>query len=34
MKEELENKNMAIIHKDRSLNCLDLSFLKHIDLLK
>ncbi len=27
-----EQKNKATIHKDNSLNRLDLSFLKHIDL--
>ena len=31
-KEELETKNKAIIHKDNSLNRLDLSFIKHIEL--
>ena len=30
--EEIEIKNNAIIHKDKSLNRLDLSFLKHIEL--
>lgn len=30
--EKLEIKNNAIIHKDNSLNRLDLSFLKHIEL--
>ena len=29
---EVEIKNNAIIHKDNSLNRLDLSFLKHIEL--
>ena len=29
---EIELKNNAIIHKDNSLNRLDLSFLKHIEL--
>ena len=29
---EIELKNSAIIHKDKSLNRLDLSFLKHIEL--
>ena len=29
---EIELKNNAIIHKDKSLNRLDLSFLKHIEL--
>lgn len=29
---EIEFKNNAIIHKDKSLNRLDLSFLKHIEL--
>lgn len=29
---EIEFKNSAIIHKDKSLNRLDLSFLKHIEL--
>lgn len=29
---EIEIKNNAIIHKDNSLNRLDLSFLKHIEL--
>ncbi len=29
---DIEMKNNAIIHKDKSLNRLDLSFLKHIDL--
>ena len=31
-KEEIEQKNNAIIHKDASLNRLDVSFLKHIEL--
>ena len=31
-KNEIEFKNSAIIHKDKSLNRLDLSFLKHIEL--
>ncbi len=31
-KDEIELKNNAIIHKDNSLNRLDLSFLKHIKL--
>lgn len=31
-KDEVELKNSAIIHKDNSLNRLDLSFLKHIEL--
>lgn len=31
-KEELETKNKAIVHKDNSLNRLDLSFIKHIEL--
>ena len=31
-KDEIELKNSAIIHKDNSLNRLDLSFLKHIEL--
>lgn len=31
-KEELETKNKVIIHKDNSLNRLDLSFIKHIEL--
>lgn len=31
-KDEIELKNNAIIHKDNSLNRLDLSFLKHIEL--
>lgn len=31
-KNEIELKNNAIIHKDNSLNRLDLSFLKHIEL--
>ena len=31
-KEELQTKNNAIIHKDNSLNRLDLSFIKHIEL--
>ena len=30
--DEIELKNNAIIHKDNSLNRLDLSFLKHIEL--
>ncbi len=30
--DEIEIKNNAIIHKDKSLNRLDLSFLKHIEL--
>ncbi len=29
---EIEIKNNSIIHKDKSLNRLDLSFLKHIEL--
>lgn len=29
---EIEEKNSAIIHKDNSLNRLDLSFIKHIEL--
>lgn len=29
---EIDIKNNAIIHKDKSLNRLDLSFLKHIEL--
>ncbi len=29
---EIEEKNLVIIHKDNSLNRLDLSFLKHIEL--
>ena len=29
---KIELKNHAIIHKDNSLNRLDLSFLKHIEL--
>ena len=29
---EIELKNNAIIHKDKSLNRLDLSFIKHIEL--
>lgn len=29
---EINIKNSAIIHKDKSLNRLDLSFLKHIEL--
>ena len=33
MKEdEIKLKNNAILHKDNSLNRLDLSFLKHIEL--
>lgn len=31
-KNKIEEKNSAIIHKDNSLNRLDLSFLKHIEL--
>ena len=31
-KNKIEEKNNAIIHKDNSLNRLDLSFLKHIEL--
>lgn len=31
-KDEIELKNSAIIHKDNSLNRLDLSFFKHIEL--
>lgn len=30
--EEFETRNNAIIHKDKSLNRLDLSFIKHIEL--
>lgn len=30
--EEIETKNKAIVHKDNSLNRLDLSFIKHIEL--
>ena len=30
--DEIEIKNNAIIHKDKSLNRLDLSFFKHIEL--
>lgn len=30
-KDEIELKNNAIMHKDNSLNRLDLSFLKHIE---
>ena len=33
-KNEIEFKNSAIIHKDKSLNRLDLSFLKHIELIE
>lgn len=29
---DIENKNNTIIHKDKSLNRLDLSFLKHIEI--
>ena len=32
IEKELELKNDALIHKDKSLNRLDLSFLKHIEL--
>lgn len=32
VKNNIEIKNNAIIHKDKSLNRLDLSFLKHIQL--
>lgn len=32
MNDEIELKNRAVIHKDKSLNRLDLSFLKHIEL--
>lgn len=31
-KKNQEQKNEAMIHKDNSLNRLDLSFIKHIDL--
>ncbi len=31
-KDEVKEKNNAIIHKNTSLNRLDLSFLKHIEL--
>lgn len=31
-KDEIELKNSSVIHKDNSLNRLDLSFLKHIEL--
>ena len=31
-KNEIQLKNSAIIHKDNSLNRLELSFLKHIEL--
>ena len=30
---EIQTKNNAVIHKDNSLNRLDLSFIKHIELL-
>ena len=29
---DIETKNNTIIHKDKSLNRLDLSFLKHIEI--
>ena len=31
---EIQAKNNAVIHKDNSLNRLDLSFIKHIELIR